>query len=36
MPVTTVEQDPANLKPGDFDKPPGKTAPVLLHERLRE
>jgi hypothetical protein len=27
--------DPANLKPGDSDKPPGKTALVLLDELFR-
>jgi len=35
MAAATVKQKFANLKPGDFDKPPG-TTPVLLHERLRE
>jgi len=24
MPVAAVRQDPANLKPGDFNKPPGE------------
>jgi hypothetical protein len=28
MPVATVKQDPANLKPGDFDKPPGNRASI--------